>query len=856
MEEVLLGADSDLDSLDEDVTKKFHHNFVLKDFQKAATAAQLQRKDAMVHAHTGAGKTAIVAAPHAHPASEGKVTFLVSPLIALQDEQAEAFQNEYHLSAIAINSSHGGLTPKNMMEICSGKYQVVIISPEMMLTQRFTKNVIKNKELVGRVLSIVIDEAHVISHWGSGFRKKYSELGILRTLLPEGVPFVALSATLPRRVRNDILSKLRFSLKEEGYVNINIGNDRPNVSLVVWAIQHPMNTYKDLDFIVPDGVQSTTEIPKTFVYSDSLPSGPEIVEHLEAQLPKHLQGRGLVRPFSAVFSKKYRRALMRKFKDGSVRILVCTDAAGMGCNIPDVDVVVQWKLPKTLSMFVQRAGRAARAHGRKGLAVLLVEKSAYSLNCEELVSELQGESKGKKTKPKGRGKAKGKDKQPAQQEHTTGEYAKSTEKDFTQSRGVKRGSCDRKSDEHPKVGWEPRIDCRAKNEGLLAFVQTGSCRRNILTTVYENATPVPAEGVECCDMCKPQLLDRTRPGSYKAPPRPAAIPKGIPHKPTQRALYTWRSKIRQSNHSLALWPAQSILSNDHVKLLASVGPISSFEHLKKIIADQWGWWENYGENLWETIQGLDMPAMVPLPKTTKRKTVEYTAEGTESAPPTKRPRASSSGCGIEQEMSTMSTASVQRSQPHGASNLLLASRHLPAAISAPPTTPADVQKHVVYHPQEIQYDPATHSHRQQTAHRAHSMIPASTPNHHGYDCTMHPDMQTYHTPGPSFLPPNQYPSPITPSQPRHSHSQYDSNLMQHMSTHRARNPYPAIDPCYPATPSPSNNLRFFPTPSDMPQGTSHQGYQYSPTSIPPPGDPYYHFTYQNLPNYTQENQFW
>lgn len=140
-------------------------------------------------------------------------------------------------------------------------------------------------------------------------------------------------------------------------------------------------------------------------------------------------------------------------------------------------------------MFVQRAGRAARAHGRKGLAVLLVEKSAYSLNCEELVSELQGESKGKKTKPKGRGKAKGKDKQPAQQEHTTGEYAKSTEKDFAQSRGVKRGSCDRKSDEHPKVGWEPRIDCRAKDEGLLAFVQTGSCRRNILTTVYENATP-------------------------------------------------------------------------------------------------------------------------------------------------------------------------------------------------------------------------------------------------------------------------------------------------------------------------------------------------------------------------------
>lgn len=107
-------TDKDLESLDEHVKSKFHKDYTLKDFQLAATIAQLQRKDTIVHAHTGAGKTAIVAAPHAHPASHGKVTFLVSPLIALQDEQAETFREEYNLSAIAINSSHGGLTAQNM----------------------------------------------------------------------------------------------------------------------------------------------------------------------------------------------------------------------------------------------------------------------------------------------------------------------------------------------------------------------------------------------------------------------------------------------------------------------------------------------------------------------------------------------------------------------------------------------------------------------------------------------------------------------------------------------------------------------------------------------------------------------
>lgn len=198
-----------------------------------------------------------------------------------------------------------------------------------MLTRKFTRDVIKSKELAPRVLSVVIDEAHVISHWGSGFRKKYGELGVLRTLLPKKVPFVALSATLPPRVHDDVLAKLHFSLEADGYVNINIGNDRPNVSLVIRAMEHPMNTYKDLDFLIPEDPECTTDIPKSFVYSDSVPSGPEIVDHMEATLPKHLQGRGLIRPFSAAFSKKYRKAVMKQFKAGIIRILVCTDAAGM-----------------------------------------------------------------------------------------------------------------------------------------------------------------------------------------------------------------------------------------------------------------------------------------------------------------------------------------------------------------------------------------------------------------------------------------------------------------------------------------------------------------------------------------------
>lgn len=203
----------------------------------------------------------------------------------------------------------------------------------MLLSKRFTKNVIKNRSLARRILSIVIDEAHVISHWGSGFRKKYGEMGILRTLLPKGIPFVALSATLPSRVREDIMTNLHFSRKDGSYVDINIGNDRPNVSLVVRAMQHPMNSFKDIDFLIPRNVTQATDLKKTFIYSDDTALGTQIQDHLEALLPAELRGQGLIRPYSAVYSKSYRTAVMKLFKAGVIRILVCTDAAGMVCPI-------------------------------------------------------------------------------------------------------------------------------------------------------------------------------------------------------------------------------------------------------------------------------------------------------------------------------------------------------------------------------------------------------------------------------------------------------------------------------------------------------------------------------------------
>lgn len=258
--------------------------------------------------------------------------------------QVRTFRDEFNLKAIAVNSGQGRCT-KEIMDVsdipclwhlCSsydvqgvvaGQWQVVIISPEMILSKKFIRNVIRNHEMAGRVLSVVVDEAHVVSHWGSEFRKKYGTLGILRALLPKGTPFVAMSATLPERVRKDVLVKLQFD--QQNYLFLNLGNDRPNVSLVVRAIQNTMHTFSDLAFLIPQDVRCADSIPKAFVYADNVSGGLDMVDYLDGRLPIELQGIGLVRPYNAALSTECRDLVMDLFKAGMVRILVCTDAAGM-----------------------------------------------------------------------------------------------------------------------------------------------------------------------------------------------------------------------------------------------------------------------------------------------------------------------------------------------------------------------------------------------------------------------------------------------------------------------------------------------------------------------------------------------
>ncbi|KAH9886956.1 P-loop containing nucleoside triphosphate hydrolase protein [Cubamyces lactineus] len=582
-------------------------------FQLEGVRAQLEGVDMIIQAPTGAGKTAVAAGPHVWASSRGKTSIMVCPLLALEDEMVETFKTDFGLRAVAINSATSTCTDEVVKELIDGTYQIVLISPEMLQSPMFVNRVLRKPAFAKQVLSLIIDEAHCVSHWGAGFRKKYNSLGVIRAFLPRGMPVIAVTATLTARVRRDLHRVLHFP--KHGSRFVNVGNDRPNVTIAVRAIQHPQNTYADLNFVIPPEVTRASDIPKTYLYVDNILTGNEIVDHLSALLAERcpsLASQELVRPYNATMCHDYRHRAMAAFRnnpgsiqtdpastqtDEVIRVLVCTDAAGMGCNVSDVDLVVQWKLPKTLSNFVQRAGRAARSAGRQGLAVLLVERSAYSMDLRQMaqVPERHAREQGSKAKPRaGRGGVQ------------AGRARKGVlPKDYAYHHGLNRGSSSKTEDTVPTEGTEPSLDVEVEDEGLLVFVQTRKCRRSIWAAAFESSVQLLSPGISCCDICDPSVFDRIRPTSLSSNSKPRMRARGKPDYNAQSSLYEWRKDVRLRDHQNTQLDTSAILDVATITTLTSHGPLTRAQ-VTTLLKDTWIWWERYGNELCDLVTSLQI----------------------------------------------------------------------------------------------------------------------------------------------------------------------------------------------------------------------------------------------------------
>ncbi|KAJ7778909.1 hypothetical protein B0H16DRAFT_1448458 [Mycena metata] len=359
-------------------------------------------------------------------------------------------------------------------------------------------------------------------------------------------------------------------------------------------MEHPMNSYQDLDFLVDATMQRPSDVPLAFVYSDDTKDGAGIIDHLNDRVHPDYRARGLVRPYNASMSREYREVVMQLFRAGVVRILVCTDAAGMGCDLPNIDIVVQWKAPTNMSAWIQRLGWAARALGREGLAVMLVERTAFEVN----TGKDDSSPSGTKTPPlptRGRGAGRG-----------GGTWTQSWWK------RVGTGSTPSGKDNDISCQPEPTISADASGKGLYIYIQSTTCRRAIQAAIFRNETPI-IDKLKCCDLCNPQLFDRTRPSKPITAARQPPAKKGEPVDSVRQSLYSWRRAIKKNKYTRALFSPQAILDDDTCERLSAIGPIRSREQLFQQLG-AWARLDTLSEDLFTFMLGLDIPEIAPRPR--------------------------------------------------------------------------------------------------------------------------------------------------------------------------------------------------------------------------------------------------
>lgn len=297
---------------------------------------------------TGGGKSIAFQVPVL--ASDG-LCIVVTPLIALMKDQVANLRVR-GIKATAIYSGMKSSEIITALENCIfGDYKFLYVSPERLSSDLFVSKIKKVN-----VTLITVDEAHCISQWGHDFRPAYRNIGELRTLFP-GVPVLALTATATPEVVKDIQQQLGFAA-ENCY---SMSFERKNL---VYVVRDTENKAKELLHIlnsVPgSAIVYTLNRQKTKEVCDFLVSHGITAEYYHAGLSPESKDRS-----------------EEMWKSGRARVMVSTNAFGMGIDKPDVRLVVHVELPSSIESYFQEAGRAGR-DGNTAYAVTLFSRTDKS----------------------------------------------------------------------------------------------------------------------------------------------------------------------------------------------------------------------------------------------------------------------------------------------------------------------------------------------------------------------------------------------------------------------------------------------------------------------------------------------
>ena len=326
-----------------EILKRYWGYNAFRPLQEEIINSVLHGKDTLALMPTGGGKSLCYQVP---ALVKPGLCLVISPLIALMKDQVENLRKK-GITAYAIFS---GMSRKEVINIFNvateSNCKFLYVSPERLETALF------KEYLPGLDINLIaVDEAHCISQWGYDFRPPYLRIAALRKELP-GVPMLALTASATPDVQNDICKKLEFTDKQVFRQSF----ERPNLSYSCFKVDSKINKIIEVLQKVPGS---------SIVYCKSRKRTKEISELLRLQnISSDFYHAGLV--------QEERNKKQEAWIGNKTRVIVCTNAFGMGIDKPDVRTVIHADVPDCLENYYQEAGRAGR-DGKTSYAVLLYD---------------------------------------------------------------------------------------------------------------------------------------------------------------------------------------------------------------------------------------------------------------------------------------------------------------------------------------------------------------------------------------------------------------------------------------------------------------------------------------------------
>ena len=345
-----------------EVLQTYWHYDDFRPLQAEIIDSVLAGKDTLALMPTGGGKSLCFQVP---TMVKDGLCLVITPLIALMKDQVANLRSR-DIFAAAIYTGMSYDQQRVALDNCQfGPYHFLYVSPERLESETFRKRL---TELP--ICLIAVDEAHCISQWGYDFRPSYLHIADIRESLPE-VPVLALTATATPAVADDIQERLHFGEKNV----LKKSFRREHLQYVVREVGGPSKSPLKGDFSVPttgDGREEkiaqimhilSRVAGSAIVYVRNRKRAQEVAEVLSAsQISADFYHAGL--------STQERTRKQEQWKAGQTRVMVCTNAFGMGIDKPDVRVVIHHDLPDSLEAYYQEAGRAGR-DGKTAYAVLL-----------------------------------------------------------------------------------------------------------------------------------------------------------------------------------------------------------------------------------------------------------------------------------------------------------------------------------------------------------------------------------------------------------------------------------------------------------------------------------------------------